>query len=303
MLLAAMLRWLPSRCPGNSSIITISFGLFRWRWPADARWLVTWIAADRVWDFGPGAHRAATALVHRFAAQQRAADEHPAGAFLNVADAGVRFGQLVKPNETLFCWCDEPQVYVLAYKRPPVTLLWKMHAIDGPMAQWLTTRSTRSARNQPAGLCARPVLGSRSRTIRSAGGSKRIIAMRAIRVNSSRFGCCDANRGRTHPRGVQFSIASPILRTCPVSGGAESWLCKFFSSGTRPANSATTRRRGTWATDLSDDIKSRSPCNRAGLGRVGRAGGLRSVGRAARPAMAAAPAAGRRSKHHSPGDL
>jgi hypothetical protein len=73
--------------------------------------------------------------------RQRAAALHPAGFFLDVADVGTQLPDLLRGGKTLFVWCDEPQLYLYAERRPPAAGLWKMHVTDGPLAPELAART------------------------------------------------------------------------------------------------------------------------------------------------------------------
>jgi hypothetical protein len=86
--------------------------------------------------------------LHWFTAspRDRAAKLHPAGFFLDVADAGAALREL--PG-TLYVWADEPQAYLLANKRPPAAGLWKMHTVDGPVAPFLAQRTLEMLQRHP----------------------------------------------------------------------------------------------------------------------------------------------------------
>jgi len=102
---------------------------------------------SRVWLFRLTPTLVAIGLVvlqlHWFIAspRDRAAALHPAGFFLNVVDDGAAIKSLLRDDESMYAWCDEPELYLLAGKRPPAAGLWKMHTIDGPVASWLTKRT------------------------------------------------------------------------------------------------------------------------------------------------------------------
>lgn len=97
-------------------------------------------------------------------ARDRAAALHPAGWFLNVADAGQELRSLLREDETMFAWCDEPQLYLLADKRPPAKGLWKMHMVSGPVAPWLTQRTLEDLRAHPPDLVVRWVWAPRDQS-------------------------------------------------------------------------------------------------------------------------------------------
>lgn len=75
------------------------------------------------------------------APRERAAALHPASFFLDVARDGEEIRQLLRADETFYAWCTEPQLYLIANKRPPAAGLWKLHTTEGPVAPWLTQRT------------------------------------------------------------------------------------------------------------------------------------------------------------------
>jgi hypothetical protein len=82
----------------------------------------------------------------------RAAQLHPASFFLDVARDGARFRSLLREDETFYAWCTEPQLYLLAGKRPPAAGLWKLHMTEGPIAPWLTQRTLQDLNRAPPDL-------------------------------------------------------------------------------------------------------------------------------------------------------
>src|SRR5262249_34591479 len=73
--------------------------------------------------------------------KDRAAAMHPASFFLDVARDGNEIRSLLRDGESVYAWCTEPQLYLIANKRPPAAGLWKLHTTDGPVAPWLTQRT------------------------------------------------------------------------------------------------------------------------------------------------------------------
>lgn len=84
--------------------------------------------------------------------RERYARQHPASFVLNVLDTGRQLHDILKSDETMYAWCDEPQLYVLADKRPPAAAIWRMHAIAGPLAPRLTARSLEQLQHSPPDL-------------------------------------------------------------------------------------------------------------------------------------------------------
>jgi hypothetical protein len=80
---------------------------------------------------------------------ERAAAMHPASFFLDVARDGDQIRALLRDDETFYAWCTEPQLYLLANKRPPAAGLWKLHTTEGPIAPWLTQRTLQDLNRAP----------------------------------------------------------------------------------------------------------------------------------------------------------
>jgi hypothetical protein len=81
--------------------------------------------------------------------RDRAAALHPASFFLDVARDGEEIRSLLRDDETFYAWCTEPQLYLIANKRPPAAGLWKLHTTEGPMASWLTQRTLEDLNRAP----------------------------------------------------------------------------------------------------------------------------------------------------------
>jgi hypothetical protein len=81
--------------------------------------------------------------------RDRAAALHPASFFLDVARDGEEIRSLLHENETFYAWCTEPQLYLIASKRPPAAGLWKLHTTEGPVAPWLTQRTLEDLKRAP----------------------------------------------------------------------------------------------------------------------------------------------------------
>ncbi len=84
--------------------------------------------------------------------RHRAIERYPAGIFLTVNESAAKIGQLLRPGETMYAWCDEPTIYLLAGHRPAAPALWKMHTIDGPMAPILTKQTVKKLETNPPDL-------------------------------------------------------------------------------------------------------------------------------------------------------
>ncbi len=53
----------------------------------------------------------------------------------------VELDSMLGPDETFYQWADEPWLYFATGRRPPGAALWRMHTVDGPVADWLTQRT------------------------------------------------------------------------------------------------------------------------------------------------------------------
>ncbi|MGH7179567.1 MAG: ArnT family glycosyltransferase, partial [Tepidisphaeraceae bacterium] len=87
-----------------------------------------------------------------FSPRQRVSQSHGVGLFVNTLDVGEEIRGMLRADETMFLWCTEPQVYVLAGKRPVAAVLWKKHATEGPLAEWLTRRTLADLESHPPDL-------------------------------------------------------------------------------------------------------------------------------------------------------
>jgi len=67
-------------------------------------------------------------------------------------DAMLDAGHMLQPNETFFSWSDEAWSYALLHRRPPGPMLWRQHAITGPLAGWLTQKTLANLQKNPPDL-------------------------------------------------------------------------------------------------------------------------------------------------------
>ncbi|CAN5343409.1 hypothetical protein BH09PLA1_BH09PLA1_07500 [soil metagenome] len=88
------------------------------------------------------------------APRDRAAALHPASTFLYVTDVGTELRTILRSDETMFAWCDEPQLYWLARKHPPTVGLWKQHLTEGPMSKSLARQTLAALQRNPPDLVA-----------------------------------------------------------------------------------------------------------------------------------------------------
>jgi hypothetical protein len=84
--------------------------------------------------------------------RDRLAAQHPASFVLQVVDEAEKIRRVLQPNETMFAWCDEPQLYLLANRRPPTMGLWRMHMTEGPMRESLTSATCDELHHRPPDL-------------------------------------------------------------------------------------------------------------------------------------------------------
>lgn len=67
-------------------------------------------------------------------------------------DAARDADKLLLPGETFYTWSEETYVYAVARRRPPATALWREHAVNGPLAGWLTRRTLEDLQRDPPEL-------------------------------------------------------------------------------------------------------------------------------------------------------
>jgi hypothetical protein len=70
----------------------------------------------------------------------------------DISELAPQINARLGPGQTFFIWADEPELYALTQRRPPTVMLWKMHAEQGPMSIWLTSRTLADLQTNPPPL-------------------------------------------------------------------------------------------------------------------------------------------------------
>jgi hypothetical protein len=62
--------------------------------------------------------------------------------------------QTLPPDEPVYIWGEEPWLYLITQRRCGYAAVWRSHAIEGPMADYLTKRTLAQLEQRPPELIA-----------------------------------------------------------------------------------------------------------------------------------------------------